>query len=113
MKSHYLLYYLQIEDPALFVHHLDLRPELLNGFLLRALRDLRKLPKQLLDRSTYAVNSIDEGIVTTVAHGQPMAAEEDDVDVSIAEKRFNFRQCEVHSIRIFVDISAGRYWGML
>ena len=36
---------------------------------------------------TYTINSVDEGIVTAVAHGQPMAAKEDYVDVSVAAKK--------------------------
>ena len=35
---------------------------------------------------TYTINSVDEGIVTAVAHSQPMATKEDYVDVSVAEK---------------------------
>ena len=35
---------------------------------------------------TYTVDSIDEWVVAAVAHGQPMGNEEDDVDVTIAEK---------------------------
>ena len=38
---------------------------------------------------TYTINAVDEGIVTAVAHGQPMAAKEDYVDVSVAGKKRN------------------------
>jgi hypothetical protein len=35
--------------------------------------------------ATYVVNAVNEGIVTAVAHRQPIAAEPDDVDVSVPE----------------------------
>lgn len=31
----------------------------------------------------FIVDAVDEGIVATVAHGQPIAAEPDDVDVAV------------------------------
>jgi hypothetical protein len=37
-----------------------------------------------IDLITYIVDSVDERVVTAVAHGQPIAAEEDYVDVFVA-----------------------------
>ena len=42
---------------------------------------------------TYTVHSVDERVITAVAHGQPMAAKEDDVDVSVSEK-INMKEME-------------------
>ncbi len=36
---------------------------------------------------TYTINSINEWIVTTVAHGQPVAEEKQDIDVTIPENK--------------------------
>ena len=34
---------------------------------------------------TYTKNSIDEGVVATVRHSQPMATEEYDINISVTE----------------------------
>ncbi len=38
-------------------------------------------------QSTYAVDAVDEWVVAAVAHGEPVADEEDDVDVAVAAKQ--------------------------
>lgn len=40
----------------------------------------------ILILSTYVVNSVDEGIVARVAHGQPVETKEEHVYVSVAAK---------------------------
>lgn len=50
--------------------------------------------------TTYTIYPIDNWIVATVAHCQPMTAEEDYVDVLISEKKSND-----HKYKLFISIS--------
>ncbi len=43
-----------------------------------------KCSRQLI-AVTHAVDAVDDWVVAAVAHGQPVAEEEDDVDVPVAE----------------------------
>lgn len=44
-------------------------------------------------QSTYTENGVDEGIVATVAHGEPMANEEEEMDVFVAVIVIQVQQC--------------------
>ena len=46
---------------------------------------MRQLSVRLGKTCTHIAQQVDEGVVGTVGHGQPVAAEPDDVDVWIPE----------------------------
>ena len=46
----------------------------------------------LVNNNTHITEKIDEGIVTAVGHGQPMATEPDNIDVLITKHRIQNQQ---------------------
>ena len=44
----------------------------------------------MLGNVTYAIDSIDNWIITTVTHCKPVATKEDYIDVAISEKKMKY-----------------------
>lgn len=55
------------------------------------MQSIWKWPSFVINKITYVVYSIDEWVVATVTHGQPITDEVNDIDVSIAAK-YTFSQ---------------------